>query len=121
MSKPKPNKQPKASATFYSEAFTADELALVAAFVAEPSPDDEIWMLRVLNRRLFRYLNEAERDEPLALATLVKVAGALGAGAVRVARLLRERQALSGSGADSLKDVMTHVLDELSKELGTPL
>ncbi len=121
MTKPKPPKKPAASEMFYGDVFTADELALVAAFVAEPSPDDEIWMLRVLNRRLFRYLNETETEEPMALAALVKVAGALGAGAVRVARLLRDRQALSGSGADSLKDVMARVLDELSKELGTPL
>ena len=75
---------------FYSSQFTPDELALVAAFVSDPSLDDELWLQRVLNHRLFHYLDESAADEPLELGTLVKLAGALGAGVVRVARLLRD-------------------------------
>ena len=111
----------RAQDQFYGSQFTADELALVAAFVTDPSLDDELWLQRVLNHRLFHYLDESAADEPLELGTLVKLAGALGAGVLRVARLLRDRQALSGSSADGIQAALTRVLDELSKELGTPL
>ena len=106
---------------FYGSQFTSEKLALVAAFVAEPSLDDELWLQRVLNHRLFHYLDESRADEPLELSTLVKLAGALGAGVVRVARLLRDRQALSSNSADGIQAALTRVLDELSKELGMEL
>jgi len=106
---------------FYSGQFTAEELALVAAFVAEPALDDELWLQRVLNHRLLHYLDESQANEPLELGTLVKLAGALGTGVLRVARLLRDRQALSSHSAEGIQSALTRVLDELSKELGTAL
>jgi hypothetical protein len=107
---------------FYSDQFTPEELALIAAFVQDPTVDDEIWMQRVLNRRLLQYMSAAEaQDEPLALETLVKVAEALAQGTGRVARLLRDRRALSGEAADGLVNAIAAALDEFATELGIEL
>ena len=123
MSKPRAKDKAKRGPDelFYSGQFSTEELALVAAFVSEPSLDDELWLQRVVNHRLFRYFDETHATEPIGIGTLVKLAAALGAGAVRVARLLRDRQALSGSSADSMQAALTRVLNELSNELGTKL
>ena len=123
MSKPKAKAKDKRdpAALFYGGQFSTEELALVAAFVSEPSLDDELWLQRVVNHRLFHYLDDSQAGEPIEIGTLVRLAAALGAGAVRVARLLRDRQALSGGGAASLQSALTRVLDELTNELGTKL
>ena len=121
MSKPKLKDKRDPAALFYGGQFSTEELALVAAFVSEPSLDDELWLQRVVNHRLFYYLDESEANEPIEIGTLVKLAAALGAGAVRVARLLRDRKALSGSSADGMQAALTRVLDEISSELGTRL
>ena len=123
MSKPKAKDKAQRvpAALFYSGQFSTEELALVAAFVSEPTLDDELWLQRVVNHRLFHYFDESPVNEPIEIGTLVKLAAALGAGAVRVARLLRDRQALSRGGAASLQTALTKVLDELSNELGTKL
>ena len=116
---PKPGRAP--ADTFYSDLFSPEELALVAAFVSDPTLDDEIWLQRVLNHRLFHYLDDSEPGAPLEVATLVKVAEALGAGTTRVARLLRDRRALSGEAADGLAGAIAAALDELTTDLGIKL
>ena len=100
MTKPKLKITPTPRKTFYSDEFTAEELALVAACVSEPSLDDELWMQRVLNHRLFRLTADAPdgegSDEPIELGMLVRLAEALargtwarGAAAARPARAER--------------------------------
>lgn len=105
---------------FYSDQFTAEELALIASLVQDPTLDDEIWMQRVLNRRLLAYVSGQEGDQ-IPLETIVKVAEALAAGTGRVARLLRDKRALSGKAADGIAGAIAAALDELSTELGVDL
>jgi hypothetical protein len=104
---------------FYSRAFKTEELAWIAPFLTDLSLDHELWMQRVLNLRLFRYASEA--GDELPLAELVRVAEALTRGAGRVARLLRDRRALSGEAADGITGAIAQVLDELSTETGRAL
>ncbi|MCC6192203.1 MAG: hypothetical protein IT318_24495 [Anaerolineales bacterium] len=106
---------------FYATHFTPEELALLAEFVSDPTLDDEIWMQRVVNRRLLAHVSNTDGAEPIALETLVKVAEALAAGTGRVARLLRDKRALSGEAADGIAGAIAAALDELSSELGVEL
>ena len=107
--------------TFYSDQFTTDELALVAAFVADPTLDDEIWMQRVLNRRLLGHAAPMEGGPPIKVDVLVKVAEALAIGTGRVARLLRDKRALSGEATEGLAEAIARALDEFSTESGEKL
>jgi hypothetical protein len=109
---------------FYSGQFTTEEMALISSFLLDPTLEDEIWMQRVVNRRLLAYLNgDALQDEPpeVAVRSMVRVAEALALGTGRVARLLRDRQALTGDTAKILLDAITTALTELADELGREL
>jgi hypothetical protein len=99
--------------SFYSDQFSEQELSLIAASVEDLGVDDEIWMQRVLNRRLLQYT----RDEELPVETVVKVMQAMVAATGRVARLLRDRRALGGEAAESIAGAMATVLDEFALEL----
>ncbi len=115
---PAPAPKPR---NFYSDGFTRGELDLIAAFVQSPSLDDEIWMQRVVNRRLLRYIDgdaAGAGDAPIEVETLVKVAQAMAIGTGRVARLLRDRRALTGEASDTIAALMSAMLDQLSSELG---
>jgi hypothetical protein len=102
---------------FYSGTFTREELALVAAFVRDPSINDEVWMQRVMNHRLVKYVGA----NALSAQNLVSLAMALTAGTGRVSRLLRDQRVLSGEAADSLAEAIAAALDELSAEWGIDL
>jgi hypothetical protein len=106
---------------FYSDTFTPEELALVAAFVTDPTLDDEIWMQRVLNRRLMKHTGEQLGKPQIKISLLVKVAEALAIGTGRVARLLRDKRMLSGEANNSLAEAIATALDELTGELGEKL
>ncbi len=116
MTKPKPKQDRPATKTFYSEQFTTDELALVAAFVADPTLDDEIWMQRVLNHRLMAHANlkDPEGEGP-STDVLIKLAEALAIGTGRVARLLRDKRIISGETAGSLSDVLAEASEEIER------
>ena len=100
---------------FYSSSFTEDELALVAAFVQDIDLNDEIWMQRVMNRRLLEQSQSGDVD------LLVRIGQALAVGTGRVGRLLRDKRAISGEAADGIAGAIATALDELSTELGTQL
>ncbi len=100
---------------FYSDYFTAEEVGLVAEFVSDLSVDDEIWLQRVINRRL---LEQSQVDD---VELLIRVVRALGVGTGRVARLLRDKRALSGEAADGIAGAIAQALDELGSELGLEL
>ena len=119
---PKSKPKPKGAQTgndnakkhgFYSGSFTETELALVAAFCADPSLDDEIVMQRVANLRIITAI-EGEGDNE----TLARMYEALGNGLSRVARLLRDKRALSGDAADGLQAALSKAADEIMTELG---
>jgi len=103
---------------FYSDQFTAEELELVTLCLEDMTLEDELWLQRVFNRRLAAATRAAD-DVPLE--TLVKVAEALARGTGRVARLLRDKRALSGAAADGIAGAIATALDELSSELGIKL
>ena len=105
---------------FYADQFNASELALMAAAASDPVLDDEVWAMRVLNRRLLAHVTELEAEGgDLPIESLVKVADALTAGTGRVARLLRDRQALSGQAADlNAASALAAVLDDILTQMG---
>jgi len=124
MTKPKSKRaaQRAPNNTFYSDTYTLDELALIALFVTDPTPDDELWLQRVFNRRLAQRANVTHPDgQPITLSELLKVAEALARGTGRVARLLRDKRALSGDAADGIAGAIAAALDELTSELGLEL
>lgn len=116
MAKRKRGAQPRNTNTrkhgFYSDRFTEDEMVLVAAFVNDISLDDEIWMQRVVNRRLLADNQVNDRE------MLVKIAGALTVGTGRVARLLRDQHVLSGKAANKVADAIAVIVEQVTIELG---
>jgi hypothetical protein len=114
--------------SFYDQFFSTDELGLIAAVAANPTPEDELWLQRVVNRRLLANVPgetsparaaqenpppsapgegqsadddsgaEAAEGKAAAVDGLVKLAHQLNAGAGRVAALLREVRALGPEG-----------------------
>jgi hypothetical protein len=87
---------------FYSDKFTPDEMSRARGCAERVSLDDEIWMLRILNRRLFDLIGPATdgAQRELAVEQLVAIAHALSASTGRVTRLLYARQALDGAPDD---------------------
>ena len=148
-SKAAPEAEPKTG--FYDSRYSAEEVALLSACLEDPGLDPELWLQRVLNRRLLGAAtglgnpapeeaaahSAAEAPAPSALdpestgtqneeraallARLVNVANALTSGTGRVARLLRDQRVLSGEAVDRLADAMATALVELGKELGVQL
>lgn len=116
-----PANQNAAKTGFYSDHFTEEELARIAALTTDPTLDDEIWMQRVLNHRLLAYAARPADGTELAVQQLIQVVETLAIGTGRVARLLRDKRALSGEAADGLTGAIAQALDELGTELGLEL
>ncbi|MGC8838217.1 MAG: hypothetical protein ACP5UM_07355, partial [Anaerolineae bacterium] len=74
------------------------------------SLDDEFWMVRMINDRLLQRLQEGPVDDEL----LVRLARLLYQGAGQVARLLRDRRAITGDAEEGFAQAMGRVLDELN-------
>lgn len=106
---------------FYSDHFTEAELTRIAALTTDPTLDDEIWMQRVLNHRLLAYAAQPKDGAQLNVQQLIQVVETLAIGTGRVARLLRDKRALSGEAADGLTGAIAQALDELGTELGLEL
>jgi hypothetical protein len=137
--------KPTTRVKFYDDQFNPAELALIAACVQDLSLDDEVWLQRVVNRRLLGLADQlepaaqaeaaqagsdapapqADSDPPApedtALKQLVHVAQALTTGAGRMARLLRDRRVLSGEAVDSLAHSVTTALEEFGQLIGESL
>jgi hypothetical protein len=90
--------------------------------------DDEIAIARVTLRRILALLS-ADRVHRTPEGTTVemtpvdyaRLAALSLAGARTVARLLRDKRALSGEAADGVAGAIAQALDELSTELGIKL
>ena len=106
---------------FYSRHFSEDEMALVAAFCTDPSLDDEIAMQRVANLRVVQALGEIDTSQLSDREQLARLHEALSMGLGRVAKLLRDKRALSGEAADGLQNAITKALDEIATEMGVAL
>ena len=111
-----------ANHSFYSDLFTEQELGLIAGFVGDPSLNDDIWMQRVLNRRLLTHTNAKEsQGDGAPVDLLIKLAEALAVGTGRGARLMLAKRMLSGEAAEAMIDAITYGLQELNRDKGTKL
>jgi hypothetical protein len=97
----------------YAGALTPEERRLFDGATADQrDPGDvepEIWLLRVMSRRLFVALARDDCDQETAR----KLAGVLYQGIARLAQLLRTRRALSGEAVDGLAGALAQALDEI--------
>ena len=81
----------------------------------------EIELVRLVNGRLVAAVKTIEGNDKEDIELLVRLAQALGGGASRVGRLMRDLRALVGEAADGLTGAVARALDELSTELGIKL
>ena len=104
---------------FYSPVLRPDELADLVACADDITLDDEIALARVILRRLAGMLiAPPDALEPADTARLASLA----LQATRtIARLLRDKRALSGDAADGIAGAISQALDELSSEWGIDL
>lgn len=100
---------------FYDTELTDQELADLVIHAANSTLDDEIALARVALRRLMNYLDKKRELPPNEMAA---IAPHVFGGARSVARLLRDRRALSGDAADGLLGAIATALDELGSEWG---
>jgi len=114
--------QNRADHGFYGRILENGELADLVKFSEDLSLDDEIGLVRVTLRRVMaRFkLSNLERDD-VANEEMVKMAGLVMAGARTIARLLRDKRALSGKAADGISGAIAQALDEMGTEYGLPL
>ena len=97
---------------FYSRAIADEELADLVSLAGSDDLSDEIGAVRVALRRVLRALGEDPDLITPEMAAMVFV------GARTVARLLRDRRAISGGAAKGMIAGMDQVLAELGDELG---
>ena len=81
---------------FYSAHFKKLELDDLTTI--DGSLDDEIAMMRVINRRVFEFANN---NEPVDLESWSKLLSTLGASNVRLAALIRTKMLVEGKGNSS--------------------
>jgi len=97
---------------FYSPAIAPDELADLVAYSSTDDLSDEIGAVRVALRRVLKALGDDTATITPDLAAMVFV------GARTVARLLRDRRAISGGAAKGMIAGLDQILTELADELG---
>jgi hypothetical protein len=102
---------------FYSTTIPPDDLADLIALADNITLDDEIALCRSATRQLAEHLHfpDLPPEDYAKLATL------LFAGARTIAKLLRDKRALSGDSADGIAGAIGQALDELATEWGLPL
>ena len=97
------------TAGFYSQGISVEELADLAVVGDDNSLTDEIAAVRVVIRRVMTAL-QAAIDPPLAACVFD--------GARTVAKLLRDRRAISGEAADALCSAIDSAIQEFITETG---
>lgn len=120
---PTPRAEPEPALTaqlgIYASALTEEERRLFKRMAgaanarqghsAQADLEPEIWLLRVMSRRLFLALGQDDVDQD----TLRKLATVLYQGIARLAQLLRTRRALSGEAVDGLAGALAQAIDEM--------
>jgi hypothetical protein len=103
--------------SFYQTVFNDQELQLIAALAADPTPEDEFWLVRVLNRRLMSKLApETPPGQPAeALDGLLKIAREVSGGASRVAALLRALRAMGRASFETAPEAVREAARALSQ------
>lgn len=110
---------PPPQAAFYSAALTTDELAALLA-AEDLTLDDEIACARVALRRIMQTIHP-ENDTGLNHTDFRNYITLLLQATRTIARLLRDKRALTGEAADGISAAIAQALDELGTELGLPL
>lgn len=105
---------------FYSSSVAPDELADLVTYSADMTLDDEIGVTRIALRRSLKALSAPAPGQLLVLADFARLAAVVFQGGRTVARLLRDRRALSGEAADGIAGALAQAIDELSTEWGLP-
>jgi len=97
-----------------------DELADLVTYSADMTLDDEIGVTRIALRRALKALSAPAPGQLLVLADFARLAAVVFQGGRTVARLLRDRRALSGEAADGIAGALAQAIDELSTEWRLP-
>ena len=129
-----PGNQNRRTHGFYASALLPEELADLVACSGDMTLDDEIAIARVTLRRILAFLSadrvhrgpeysRAPEGTTVEMTPLdyARLAALSLAGARTVARLLRDKRALSGEAADGISGAISQAIDELSTEWGIPL
>jgi len=113
-----PGNQNRRSHGVYARYLDPEDLADLVATAADTTIDDEIACARVALRRL---LAELQQPPDRRTADFDRLIALTFAGVRTIARLLRDRAALSGEAADGLSGAFAQVLDHLGTQLGLEL
>jgi hypothetical protein len=103
---------------FYSNVLQEHELADLVAYSEDLDLDDEIALARIILRRLVALLTPTHHTD---LPDIARIAGLALQATRTIARLLRDKRALSGEAADGIAGAIAQALDELSTEWGVEL
>ena len=114
---------------FYSTAFSLEELEDVQDHDPDSVLKSEIACARVALRRVLALLNaptvatfeDGHQTIVLTPADFARLVGLALQATRTVARLLRDKRALSGEAADGIASAIAQALDELSTEWGVDL
>jgi hypothetical protein len=114
---------------FYAPALDPQELADLVMYSDDMTLDDEIGCARVALRRLLvlldasdvRNYEDPDDAEPMTHADYARLMGLALQATRTIARLLRDKRALSGDAADGIAGAIGQALDELASEWGLVL
>ena len=93
----------------YASALTPEERRLLEQAGDTLDLEPEIWLLRLMSRRLFVAIGQEDTDRE----TLRKLASVLYQGIARLAQLMRVRRTLRGDAADGLAGALAKALEEI--------
>ncbi len=118
-----------AHASFYAASLKPDELADLFTYADDLTLDDEIACARVVLRRLLALLDaptisdfkDPSITRPITPTDTCRLFGLSLQATRTIARLLRDKRALTGEAADGISAAIAQALDELSTEWGVPL
>jgi hypothetical protein len=95
----------------YASALTPEEQRLVEQGGGRLDLEPEIWLLRLMSRRLFVAIGQEDTD----LETARKLATVLYQGIARVAQIMRVQRTLQGDAADGLAGALAKAIDEIDE------
>jgi hypothetical protein len=93
----------------YASGLTPEERRLLQQGGDALDLEPEIWLLRLMSRRLFVAIGQEDTDRE----TLRKLVSVLYQGIARLAQLLRVRRTLRGESADGLAGALAKALEEI--------
>lgn len=105
---------------FYGRVLDPEELADLVLYAEDMTLDAEIACARIALRRVLLLLS-ADQADPLPLDDYIRLAGLALQGTRTIARLLRDKRALTQRTADTLDEAFNIALDEIAIELGIEL